>query len=138
MPFGIKIVLYWVDSRKRWVWYQRSWEEKQVKEWSKNVGLLEYYRTVHLCKLNIKVLTIIMLLSTSPLMAINVYFMYWGAPLWGAQIYIIVLSSSWIAPFIIMQYPSFFILMSSFYWYEHCYYRFLLLSFCMEYLYPSP
>ena len=31
-----------------------------------------------------------------------------------------------------------FILKSSFVWYEHCYYTFFLIYFCMEYLYPSP
>ena len=63
--------------------------------------------------------------------------------MWGAQIFIIVLSSSWINPFIIMQYPflsfvTVFILKSSFVWYEHGYYSFLLISICLEYLYPSP
>ena len=42
--------------------------------------------------------TIIALLSISPFMSVSVCLMYWGAPMLGAQIFITVMTSSWIDP----------------------------------------
>ena len=50
---------------------------------------------------------IIVLLSVSPFMSVNIYFMHLGAPMLGAYIFTIVIPSSWNDPFIIMYYPSF-------------------------------
>ena len=49
---------------------------------------------------------IIVLLSISPFKFNNIYFMYLGAVMLGAYTFIIVISSSWIDPFIIMYCPS--------------------------------
>ena len=46
--------------------------------------------------------TIIVLLSISPFMPINICLIYLGAPMLGAYIFIIVIFSSWIDPLIIM------------------------------------
>ena len=46
--------------------------------------------------------TIIVLLSISPFMAVSICLMYSGAPMLGAYIFIIVISSSWVDPLIIM------------------------------------
>ena len=61
--------------------------------------------------------TMIVLLSVSPFMSVSVCLTYWGAPMLGAEIFTIVMSSSWIDPLIIMVCPSlslviFFILRS--------------------------
>ena len=50
--------------------------------------------------------TIIVLLSISPFMAVSICLMYWGDPMLGAQIFTIVISSSRIDPFIIVQCTS--------------------------------
>ena len=50
--------------------------------------------------------TIIVLLSISSFIAISHCLMYWGAPMLGAYIFIIIMSSSWIDPLIIMPCPS--------------------------------
>ena len=50
---------------------------------------------------------IIVLLSVSPFMSVNIYFMHLGAPMLGAYIFTTVIPSSWNDPFIIMYYPSF-------------------------------
>ena len=46
--------------------------------------------------------TIIVLLSTSRFMFVNICFIYHGAPILGAYIFAIVISFSWIDPLIIM------------------------------------
>ena len=46
--------------------------------------------------------TIIVLLSISPFMSGSVYLMYRGVPMFSAQIFTVVMSSSWIDPLIIM------------------------------------
>ena len=46
-----------------------------------------------------------MLLSISPFMAVSICLIYWGAPMLGAYIFTIVISSSWIYPLIIMECP---------------------------------
>ena len=50
--------------------------------------------------------TIIVLVSISLIMSVSVFFTYWGAPMLGAQIFTIVMSSCWTYPLIIMQYSS--------------------------------
>ena len=50
--------------------------------------------------------TIIVLLLISPFIHVSVCLTYCGAPMLGAYIFIIVISSSWIDPLIIMQCPS--------------------------------
>ena len=55
---------------------------------------------------------IIVLLSISPFTSVNVCFMYWLAPMLGAQIFVIVMSSSWIDPLIIMWCPSLCLIIS--------------------------
>ena len=74
--------------------------------------------SVHWWKLGVlKSPSIIMLLLISSFIAVSSCLMYWGAPLFGAYIFIIVISSSWIDPLIIIWCPSlslvtFFILKS--------------------------
>ena len=46
--------------------------------------------------------TIIVLLLISPFILVSIYLTYCGAPMLGAYIFIIVISSSWIDPLIIM------------------------------------
>ena len=50
--------------------------------------------------------TIIVLLLISPFILVSICLMYCGAPMLGAYIFIIDISSSWIDPLIIMQCPS--------------------------------
>ena len=45
---------------------------------------------------------LILLLSISPFLFVSICLTYWGAPILGAYIFIIVVSSSWIEPLIIM------------------------------------
>ena len=45
---------------------------------------------------------IIVLLSISSFIAVSSCLMYWGAPMLGAYIFIIVISSSWFDPLIVM------------------------------------
>ena len=59
----------------------------------------------------------------------------------GAYIFITVISSSWIGPLIMMYCPSLslftaFVLVS-FIGCEYCYFCFLLVSICLEYLFPA-
>ena len=49
---------------------------------------------------------VIVLLLSSPFIAVSVYLMYRGAPMLGTYIFTIVTSSSWIDPLIIMWCPS--------------------------------
>ena len=39
-------------------------------------------------------------------MSVNICFMYLGAPMFGAYVLTIIISSSWVAPLIIMSCPS--------------------------------
>ena len=50
--------------------------------------------------------TVIVLLLISPFILVSIYLTYCGAPMLGAYIFIIVMSSSWIDPLIIMWCPS--------------------------------
>ena len=50
--------------------------------------------------------TIIVLLLISPFILVSICLTYCGAHTLGAHIFIIVISSSWTDPLIIMQYPS--------------------------------
>ena len=50
--------------------------------------------------------TIIVLLLISPFILFSICLTYCGAPMLGAYICKIVISSSWIDPFIVMYYPS--------------------------------
>ena len=50
---------------------------------------------------------IIASLSLSPFMFVHLFFMYLGASMLGAYIFIIFMSSSWVDPLIIMQCSSF-------------------------------
>ena len=50
--------------------------------------------------------SIIVSLLISPFMLFSICLTYYGAPMLGVHIFIIVISSSWIDPLIIMQYPS--------------------------------
>ena len=47
--------------------------------------------------------TIIVLLLISPFILVSICLTYCGAPMLGAYIFIIVISSSWVDPLIIMQ-----------------------------------
>ena len=49
---------------------------------------------------------IIVLLLISPFILVSIYLTYCGAPMLGAYIFIIVISSSWIDPLIIIWCPS--------------------------------
>ena len=46
--------------------------------------------------------TVIVLLLISPFILVSIYLTYCGAPMLGAYIFIIVISSSWIDPLIMM------------------------------------
>ena len=74
------------------------------------------------------------------LLSVCVCLMYWGAPMLGAQIFTIVISSSWtdsldhyIMSFLIscnlLYFKVYFV------WYEDCYSSILLLPICMEYIF---
>ena len=85
---------------------------------------------------------IIVLQSISPFMSASVCLMYWGAPMLGAQIFTIVISSSWtdsldhyIMSFLISCNLLYFKVY--FAWYEDCYSSFLLFPVCMKNIFPS-
>ena len=59
--------------------------------------------SVHWWKWGVKSPTMIVLLSISPFMVVSICLMYWGASMLGAYILIIVISSSWIDPLIIIR-----------------------------------
>ena len=46
--------------------------------------------------------TIVVLLSISPFMSVSLCLMFWGAPMLGALIFTVVVSSTWIDPYIII------------------------------------
>ena len=58
-------------------------------------------------RLNWTELTIIVLLSISPFMSVSVCLKYWGAPMFGAYICTIVMSSSWINPWSLCNVPAY-------------------------------
>ena len=86
--------------------------------------------------------TIIVLLSISPFVSVNVSLMYWGAPsyvgcidiyncyvfllYWSLDHYLVSFLISWN----ILYFKVYFV------WYENCYSSFLLLPICMEYIFP--
>ena len=82
--------------------------------------------------------TIIVLLSISFLKLFSkIFFMYLGAPMLGAYIFTMFMSSWWILPLSIMKSPSGSLLMTlfsevSFVWYEYCYPSFFSLCVCLE------
>ena len=86
--------------------------------------------------------TIVVLLSISSFIAVSSCLMYWGAPMLGSYIFIIVISS-WIDS-LDHYVVSLFVSCNSLYfkvyfvWYEYCYSSFLLISLFMEYLFSSP
>ena len=88
--------------------------------------------------------TIILLLSIFCFMAVMICLMNWGASLLGTYIFAIVISPSWIDPFLDHYVMSFFVSYNSLYFkvcfvsYEYNYSSFLLISICIEYLLPSP
>ena len=57
------------------------------------------YLSIHVSGM-LKSPTIKLLLSVSPFISINIYFMYLCAPLLGTYVFIIVVSFSWIDPLI--------------------------------------
>jgi len=97
--------------------------------------------SVHWCKWDVKVPDYYYFLSVSPIMSINIYLIYLGAHIWGAYTFIFVISFSWIYPLIIMccpplSLPAALILQSVLS--KYCYSGRLLISICMEYLFPFP
>ena len=85
--------------------------------------------------------TIIALLSISFLKCSKIFFMYLGAPMLGACIFTMLMSSWWILPLSIMKWPSGSVFMTLFevYFvkYEYCYPSFFFLSICLENLFPA-
>ena len=68
--------------------------------------------------------TIIVLLSISFLKSSKIFFMYLGAPMLGAYVFTMFMSSWWILPLSIMKWPSgslFSYFEVYFFWYEYCY-----------------
>ena len=83
--------------------------------------------------------TLIVLLSVSPFMTVNICFIYLGASVLGVYMFMSVTPSSWIDPFIVIAVPFFVFCYRlcfkiNFIWCEYCYLSFLLVSICMEYL----
>ena len=62
--------------------------------------------SIHSCEWMLKSPIIIVLLLISLFILVNICFTYCGAPMLGAYIFIIVISSSWIYPLINMYCPS--------------------------------
>ena len=88
----------------------------------------------------LKTPTVIVFSSASLFMSVSIC--YLGAPISGAYILMSLISSSWIAPFIIKLCPSLsfsmaFILVY-FVWYEYHNSCFPVISICMKYLFLSP
>lgn len=82
---------------------------------------------------------IIVLLFISPFRSVHICFIYFGAPLSGAQIFTNILYSCWIKPFIRDKESSLclilvFVLISICYKYSYC--SFLLVLICVKYLFP--
>ena len=86
--------------------------------------------------------TIIVLLSIYFLKSSKIFLMYLGAPMLGAYIFTMFMSSCWILPLSINEVtfsvslydPS---LEVYFVWYEYCYPCFFFLSICLENLFPA-
>ena len=88
----------------------------------------------------LKTPTIIGLLSISPYRSINICFIYFGAPMLGAYMFINVVSSRWTDPFVkdpSLSFITVFVLKSICVCYDHSYTSFLLVSICIEYLSSS-
>ena len=85
--------------------------------------------------------TLIILLSISPFMSVNICLIYFCAPILGAYMLTNIISSSCIVPFIIIQCLSVFCYRLCFkvYFacYEYYYSSFLVISICMKYHFPS-
>ena len=85
--------------------------------------------------------TIIVLLLICPFMLASIGLIYCGDPMLGAYVFIIVISSSWLDPLIIMWCPSLslstaFISKSILSDMSIAYSCFLFVSICMTYLFP--
>ena len=94
--------------------------------------------SVHWCKWDVKVS-----LSISPFISIDTYFIYLGALILGAYMFmnIVNVSSFCIHLFIIICLPLYHVIdfvLKSTLSDEYCYPNFLVVSICMEYLFPSP
>ena len=81
-------------------------------------------------------LIITMLPSISHLIVVSICLMYWGAPVVGLYIPIIIMSS-WIEPYVVSFSVSYNGLYFKFYfiWYEYCFPCFLLVSVCIKCLF---
>ena len=85
--------------------------------------------------------TIIVLLLISPFIVVSICLTYCGVPMLGAYIFIIVISSwdwsfdHYIVSLFVSSHGLYF--KAYFIWYEYCYSCFLLVSICMEYLFPA-
>ena len=64
--------------------------------------------------------TVFVLLSISFLKSSKIFFMYLGASMWGAYIFIMFMSSWWILPLSIMKWPSASLFMALFFWSLFC------------------
>ena len=80
--------------------------------------------------------TIIVLLLISSFIFISICVTYCGAPMLGAYIFIIVISSSWIVPWSLCS--VLLCLLVYFIWYKYCNSCFLLVSVCMKYFFSGP
>ena len=83
---------------------------------------------------------LLLLLSVSPLTSVYICFMYLGASMLTAYIFVIIISSSWTDLLIITWFTSLclfivFILKSE---NKYCHPSYLLISICMECSFPSP
>ena len=87
----------------------------------------------------LKLPTIIVFLSTSPFMSVNICLIHWGAPILGAYIYNCM--SSWTDLLIIMECPSLslvaVLILKSICLIHVLLLCFPLISICMVYLFPS-
>lgn len=92
--------------------------------------------SIHCWKWNIKSPTCIVLLYISPVSSVNICFVYFGAPMLGGYIFIILISSWFINPFII-QWPFLYLVtvfdLRCLVWYTYRYFCFILHG----YIFPS-
>ena len=92
------------DKEGHYIMIKRSIQEENITIiYASNIGALQYVRQMLISMKGVlKSPTIIVLLLISPFILVSICLTYCGAPVLGAYIFIIVISSSWIDPLIIM------------------------------------
>ena len=80
--------------------YSSSWLRCHIRSVSILISCLDDLSIDIIEMLNSSV--IIVLLSISPLITVSIYLIYWSAPVMDSCIFVIIISSSWIVPSIII------------------------------------